>query len=176
MNQIHFGGGSNHRSPGLIDNKILSICATTTKASEKWIGNGTKDILLSNLSQHEHLNFEYITRFVQGIPMGMTNPPHYSLGYKSGTVSDEPIKHGMSMRLFVPYKDAEIYEACIDGYEVNQSGVDGYIVRRGPGTIVQFNIPPSKVGEIHIVSLKYKVAKLHKQGFDQESDWDFKKN
>ena len=107
--------------------------------------------------------------------MGMTTPPHYSLGYKSGKVSDEPIKNGMSMRLFIPYKDAEIYEACIDGYEVNQSEVDGYIVRSGPGTIVQFNIPPNKVGEIHIVSLKYKVAKLHRQGFDQEGDWDFTK-
>ena len=176
MNQIHFGAGSNHRSPALTDNKILSLCATTTKASEKWIGNGTKKDLLSNLSKHRKINYGYIKEFVRGLPMGITTPPHYSLGYKSGKVSDAPIRNGMSMRLFIPYKNAEIYEARIDGHKVHQSEVEGYIVRSGPGTIVQFNIPPSKVGEIHIVSLKYKVAKLHKQGFDQESDWDFKKN
>ena len=176
VNQIHFGGGSHHRSTALIDNKLLSICATTTEASKNWIGNGTKKDLLSNLSKHKRVNCEYIKDFVKGIPMGMTTPPHYSLGYKSGEVSDEPIRNGMSMRLFIPYKDAEIHETCIDGREVNQSEVEGYIVRSGPGTIVQFNIPPNRVGEIHVVSLKYKVAKLHKQGFDQESDWDFKKN
>jgi len=52
--------------------------------------------------------------------------------------------------------------------------VDGYMVRRGPGTIVQFNIPPEKVRGLHMVSLKYKVARLHRQGFDQDGDWDFK--
>ena len=174
VNQIHFGGGSHHRSPALVDNKVLSICATTTKASKEWIGNGTKRELLSNLPKHKRINHEYIEDFVKGIPMGMTTPPHYSLGYKSGRVSDEPIRNGLSMRLFIPYRDAEIYEACIDGYEVNQSEVDGYIVRSGPGTIVQFNIPPNKVGEIHTVSLKYKVAKLQQQGFDQVGDWVFK--
>ena len=56
---------------------------------------------------------------------------------------------------------------------VERSEVDGYIVQRGPGTIVQFNIPPKKVQGLNLVSLKYKVARLHRQGFDQDSDWDF---
>lgn len=173
MNQIHFGGGTNHRSPGLTDNKIMSICATTTDASEKWIGYGTKKDILTNLSNHKKIKSEYIAEFVRGLPVGIRTPPHYSLGYKSGEVSDAPIRNGMAMRVFIPYRGAEIYDARIDGYEVRQSEVDGYMVRRGPGTIVQFNIPPQKVGGIHVVSLKYKVARLHRQGFDQARDWDF---
>jgi len=59
---------------------------------------------------------------------------------------------------------------------VGRSELDGYIVQRGPGTIVQFNIPPKKVKRVHLVSLKHKVARLHRQGFDQASDWDLRVN
>ena len=173
MNQIHFGGAIHHRSPALTDNKMMSLCATTTSASEKWMGNGTKEDLLANLSQHETMNVEYITKFVKGLRMAVTTPPHYSLGYKSGEVSDAPIRNGLSMRVHIPYKAAEIYDARIDGHQARQSEVDGYMVRSDPGTIVQFNLPPDKVGEIHVVSLKYKVSRLHRQGFDQDRDWSF---
>jgi len=176
MNQIHFGGGTNHRSPGLTDNRIMSICATTTAASEKWIGYGTKEDILTNLSKHKRIKHEYIAEFVRGLPVEIRTPPHYSLGYKAGEVTDAPIRNGMAMRVFIPYVGAEIYDARIDGYQVGRSEVDGYIVQRGPGTIVQFNIPPRKVGGVHLVNLKYKVSRLHRQGFDQDSDWDFKAN
>ncbi|GIS63263.1 MAG: hypothetical protein CM1200mP2_54880 [Planctomycetaceae bacterium] len=56
-----------------------------------------------------------------------------------------PILNGLAMRLFIPYAGAEIYDARVDGHKVGRSAVDGYIVQRGPGTIVQFNIPPKKV-------------------------------
>jgi len=174
MNQIHFGSCTNYRSPGLTDNKIMSICATTTEVSEKWIGYGTKEDILTNLSKHKTINYAYIAEFVRGLRMGVTTPPHYSLGYKSGEVSDAPVRNGLAMRVFIPYVGAEIYDVRIDGHPVVRSQLDGYMVRRGPGTIVQFNIPPKKVGGVHLVSLKYKVARLHRQGFDQDGDWDFK--
>ena len=174
MNQIHFGGGANHRSPGLTDNRIMTICATTTEASEKWLGYGTRADIMTNLPKHPRIKHEYIAEFVKGLPVSIRTPPHYSLGYKSGKVSDAPIRNGMAMRVSIPYIGAEIYDTRIDGEEVGLSQVDGYMVRRGPGTIVQFNIPPGKVRGLHMVSLKYKVSKLHRQGFDQDSDWDFK--
>ena len=176
MNQIHFGGALHHRSPARTDNKMLSLCATTTRASEKWIGNGTKKDLLANLSKHKTMKIEYIKEFVKGLQMAMTTPPHYSLGYKSGAVSDAPIRNGLSMRVHIPYRDAKIYDARIDGYQAKQSEVDGYLVRSDPGTIVQFNISPDKVGEVHVVSLKYKVPRLHRQGFDQDRDWKLENN
>ena len=174
VNQLHYGSVVRHVSPATKVGRLMGVCATTTKASEKWIGNGTKKVLLSNVAGLKHVNFSQIAEFARGIPMAVTSPPHYSLGYKTGVVSDDPVKHGMSIRLWVQYKDAEIIEVCIDGHKVNQSEVEGYMVRRGPGTIVQFNIPPGKVREVHFVSVAYKVGSVHKQGFDQESDWDFK--
>ena len=176
MNQIHFSSITNARSPGLEDHKILSICATTTAASEKWIGYGTKADIMANLAKHNRIKFDYIEDFVRGLPVSIRTPPHYSLGYKSGEVTDAPILNGLAMRLFIPYAGAEIYDARVDGHKVGRSAVDGYIVQRGPGTIVQFNIPPKKVSGLHLVSLKYKVARLHRQGFDQASDWDLKVN
>lgn len=173
MNQIHFSSITNVRSPGLADHKILSICATTTAASEKWIGYGTKADIMTNLAKHNRIKFDYIEDFVRGLPVSIRTPPHYSLGYKSGEVTDAPIQNGMAMRVFIPYAGAEIYDTRIDGHPVERSEVDGYIVQRGPGTIVQFNIPPKKVQGLNLVSLKYKVARLHRQGFDQDSDWDF---
>ena len=173
MNQIHFSSITNVRSPGLADHKILSICATTTAASEKWIGYGTKADIMANLAKHNRIKFDYIEDFVRGLPVSIRTPPHYSLGYKSGEVTDAPIQNGMAMRVFIPYAGAEIYDTRIDGHPVERSEVDGYIVQRGPGTIVQFNIPPKKVQGLHLVSLKYKVSRLHRQGFDQDSDWDF---
>ena len=174
VNQLHYGSVVRHVSPATKVGRLMGVCATTTKASEKWIGNGTKKVLLSNVAGLKYVNFSQIAEFARGIPMAVTSPPHYSLGYKTGVVSDEPVKHGMSIRLWVQYKDADIIEVCIDGHKVNQSEVEGYMVRRGPGTIVQFNIPPGKVREVHFVSVAYKVGTVHKQGFDQESDWDFK--
>ncbi len=176
VNQFHFGSVVRHVSPTTKVGRLMGVCATTTKASEKWIGNGTKKVLLARAAGLKHVNFSQVAEFAQGVPMAVTSPPHYSLGYKTGVVSDEPVKYGMSIRLWVQYKDAEIIEVCVDGHQVNQSEVDGYMVRRGPGTIVQFNIPPSKVREVHFVSVAYKVGTVHKQGFDQESDWDFKAN
>jgi len=176
VNQLHFGSVVRHVSPATKVGRLMGVCATTTKASEKWIGNGTKKVLLSNAAGLKHVNFSQIAEFARGVPMAVTSPPHYSLGYKTGVVSDEPVKHGMSIRLWVQYKDADIIEACIDGHKVNHSEVEGYMVRRGPGTIVQFNIPPGKVREVHFVSVAYKVGTVHKQGFDQESDWDFEAN
>ena len=176
VNQLHYGSAVRHVSPTTKLGRLMGVCATTTKGSEKWIGNGTKKVLLATTVGLKHVNFSQIAEFANGVPMAVTSPPHYSLGYKTGVVSDEPVQHGMSMRLWVQYKDAEIIEACIDGHKVNQSEVDGYMVRRGPGTIVQFNIPPGKVREVHFVSVAYKVGTVHKQGFDQESDWDFKVN
>tara|TARA_Y100000758_G_scaffold269196_1_gene210561 strand:- start:962 stop:3001 length:2040 start_codon:yes stop_codon:yes gene_type:complete len=176
MNQIHFSSVTNIRSPGLADHKILSICATTTAASEKWIGYGTKADIMANLAKHNRIKVDYIEDFVRGLPVSIRTPPHYSMGYKSGEVTDAPILNGLAMRLFIPYAGAEIYDARIDGFKVERSEMDGYIVQRGPGTIVQFNIPPKKVSGLHLVSLKYKVARLHRQGFDQASDWNLNAN
>ncbi len=172
MNQIHYGGGMHHRSRERNDNRIMSLCATTTGASEEWFGNGTKNDIMARLSKHPKMNHEYLAELVKGRAVGIRTPPHYALGYKSGEVTDAPIQNGLAMRVFIPYDDAEIYDTRIDGYPVERSEVNGYIVRQGPGTIVQFNIPPKQVGDVHAVSLKYNVPRLHRQGFDQDSDWN----
>ena len=172
VNQLHYGSVIRHVSPATKVGRLMGVCATTTKGSDKWIGNGSKKVLLATAVGLEHINFRQVTEFARGLPMAVTSPPHYSLGYKTGVVSDEPVKHGMSIRLWIQYKDADISEVCIDGHTVKRSEVDGYMVRRGPGTIVQFNIPPGKVREVHFVSVGYKVGTVHKQGFDQEGDWD----
>jgi hypothetical protein len=96
------------------------------------------------------------------------------LGYNTGKITDEPIVNGLSLRLFIPYVDAEVYDVSIDGKPVEKSEVDGYMLIRNPGTILQFNIPPDSVGDLHIVSCKWTSPAKRKLGFS-ESDWELGK-
>ena len=98
---------------------------------------------------------------------------HYTQGYKSGTVTDKPIEHGLALRLYIPYNDARILDARIDGHAIEPSPTDGYSIRREPGTIIQFNIPPGKVHGLHMVTCQYSsaISQLRRNGFGAE-DWE----
>ena len=82
----------------------------------------------------------------------------------------EPIRHGLVIRLLVPYNDAEVTEIRLDGHPIEESATDGYQIRRNPGTIVEIAIPPSKVAEFHIASCSYASPTPRRAGFRPE-DW-----
>ena len=82
----------------------------------------------------------------------------------------EPIRHGLVLRLLVPYNDAEVREIRLDGHLLEESATDGYHIRRNPGTIVEIAIPPAKVAEFHIASCSYDSPTPRRAGFRPE-DW-----
>jgi hypothetical protein len=82
----------------------------------------------------------------------------------------EPIQNGVVFRLLIPYDDAEVKQVLLDGHPVERSCTDGYDVRHGPGTIVEFAIPPGKVEGFHIFSCIYDTPTKRRAGFTPE-DW-----
>jgi len=171
MNQLHYGlVGLQPRN-----DKLMAVCATTVEASKRWIGDGKMETLLDNLKSHFRIDQDYIATFLDGTIMTkLQSPPHYTQGYDPSSASDEPISNGVAVRLYIPFPipfpDAEIIDARIDGQAADESAHDGFLVRHNPGTIVQFNIPPKKVRELHIVTCHYKSATKRKYGFSPK-DW-----
>lgn len=85
----------------------------------------------------------------------------------------EPIEHGLAIRLLIPYRDAEITHLALNGHPLAQSPRDGYQVRRDPGTVVQVNIPPGEVRDLHIVTCAYDEDTRRRSGFRPE-DWSLR--
>lgn len=154
--------------------KMMAVCATNVPAVNRWIVDGTMPTILKRIKDHPQIDAAAIERFAGGaIPIKrFTNPKKniHIRGYNPKNTSEEPIKHGLAMRLFIPYLDAQVVDARINGHPVTESATDGYQVRHDPGTIVQFNIPPGKVGDIHFVTCEYQTKKQHRQGF-LPKDW-----
>lgn len=82
----------------------------------------------------------------------------------------EPIRHGLVLRLLVPYHDATVKEIRLDGHLLDESDTDGYHLWRNPGTIVEIAIPPEKVRDCHVASCSYDSPTPRRAGFRRE-DW-----
>lgn len=82
----------------------------------------------------------------------------------------EPIRHGLVLRLLIPYNDAEVSEIRLDGHLLGESATDGYHIHRNPGTIVEIAIPPDKVAEFHIATCSYESPAPRRAGF-RPDDW-----
>lgn len=155
--------------------KRMAVCTTSIAAGQRWLGDGKMETVLRNLARHPHINHEYIARFVSGTLMSEFPNLHNASenqvrGNDSASAMDEPIANGLALRMYIPTKAAKVVEARIDGHVVSASPVDGYQMRQNPGTIIQFNIPPEKVGDIHIVTCEYETATRRRFGFIS-ADW-----
>jgi hypothetical protein len=157
--------------------RAMAYCATTVKSAKKWLDNIGWSRVVKKLEKHPVINADAIKAFNTNPDVKFTRfsqPQRRMLGYNTGKITDEPIVNGLSLRLFIPYVDAEVYDVSIDGKPVEKSEVDGYMLIRNPGTILQFNIPPDSVGDLHIVSCKWTSPAKRKLGFS-ESDWELGK-
>ena len=150
--------------------KMMAVCATTVDASKRWIGNGSLEMLLENLKDHPRINQECIAKFVTGTTMNkLHSPPHYTQGYDAAGVSNEPIQH--ALRLFIPFDNAEIIDMQIRRHIAHESAQEGYLLRRNPGTIVQFNVSSKQVRDFHIATCLYRSATKRKYDF-RPGDWE----
>jgi len=160
--------------PQPVDSKMAAACATTRAGARRWLGGGGISEVLERLSDHPGMDDAYLSKFLSGSIMRNFPSPgnvSHSQGYDPSGGPDEPVRRGLSMRLYIPYRDARIVDPRIDGHPVTESKSHGYQLRHDPGTIVQFNIPPERVGEVHVVSCEYESSDRRRQGFRPE-DWE----
>jgi hypothetical protein len=157
-----------------VTDKLIGVCATTIEGAKRWLADESLEVFVRNLADHPRINQKYIADFVAGTVMDRVpafNKAHYTQGYDPENTSNDSLRHGLSLRLFIPFNDAQIVEARIDGYPVQKSRTDGYQIRQNPGTVMQFNIPPGKVSDFHVASVEYDTPTNRKQGFHSE-DWE----
>jgi hypothetical protein len=146
---------------------VMAVCATTP-AARQLLSPSTVSGLVEKLKDRPKYDAEALADFADRIPAENLLPQH------RGSAPDdqcEPIKHGLVMRLLVPYHDAEVTEIRLDGHLIRPSDTDGYHLRRGPGTIVEVAIPPAKVGPLHIATCFYRSPTPRRAGF-LPKDWD----
>lgn len=83
---------------------------------------------------------------------------------------DEPLEQGLGIRLFISFADAAIKRVLLNGHPLEESGTFGYQCWGGSGTIVQVNLPPSEVRDLHVVQCEYGMKTRERCGFSHE-DW-----
>lgn len=131
--------------------KTAAVFTLSADAHDEWLKeDDTLDEFGARLKQHPTINAEYIADFLYGWPAGQ-NRPEAALSVWRGVQTgeppheDEPIRHGLALRVRVPYPSAGVRDVRLNGHPLAESSEDGYSLWRTRGfTFIQANVPPSK--------------------------------
>jgi hypothetical protein len=142
----------------------MAFCATTP-AGAALLSDKPIEKIAARLKDHPDFDAGEIARFVDTTPA--VNAECSGAGKAEGA---SPIENGLAIRLLIPYREAKLAHLRLNGYPIDESPIDGYVVYRNPGTIVQVNIPPGRVNDLHIVTCAYDPGEKRRAGFTAE-DW-----
>jgi len=162
--QIFYG----QASPPPARGSMMGYVSTTEKGLK--LRGGCFSNAFENLRGLPHFDIEGLVEAASGFPYKAFSVPRPHYKPDEGAIDAGPIEHGLVIRLMVPYRDARIEEVRLDGHLVSESDAGGYHLKRGPGLILEFAIPPDKVKDLHIVSCKYDTDTVRRAGFTSE-DW-----
>ena len=168
--------------PMVLKDTMLASCATTVQGQrllgidpDIGVGEG-RERFIANISNDERFNAQVLRSFLDDFP-----PTRFDLGTLTshgGPVNVNaprqkeypPIQHGLAMRVCLPHAEDRVKEVRHNGHLLNESPTDGYLVHHRQGTVVQVNIPPEKVHDLHVVTIRYDAGPRPPQGFAPE-DW-----
>ena len=141
---------------------MMAFCSTTAEGAALI---ADKDIvkIVGGLQDHPDFDGPALAEFVD-------KTPAVNAECSGAGAQGEPIENGLALRLLIPYRAAKITHLALNGYPLEESETDGHVTWRGPGTMVQVNIPPEKVGDLHIVTCAYEPGTERRSGFTPE-DW-----
>ena len=155
--------------PTILRDKMMAVVATTP-AGARLVGSSGLEKFLARLDKDSRFNAQPIAEFLRDYPttLGeMLLKPSKGLRSWHNT---RPVRNGLSLRLCLQYRDARLKEVRLNGHPLGRSATSGYTVHRRQGTVVQVNIPPKKVHDLHVVTVRYDSKKRPVQGFTPE-DW-----
>lgn len=159
---------------------LIACCATTPVGAREFLGFGRRtmkknirfvepiDALLKRMNGKPGYDVDRIAAFVRKSPVERCL--YFNPGEGKLPKSFKPVKHGLGIRLCIPYAHAKIKRVLLDGYSLKKSKTFGYVSWRGSGTIVQVNIPPGKVRDFHVILCGYDPGEFRPSGFRPE-DW-----
>ena len=112
-----------------VEGMALCVCATSREAARKWLGDNTLLDLLSRIERHPGMNLEPIRRLVHRHPLDDGKRPARFLVegggakfYRQDSGPDRleagdsgPVRHGICVRLRIPYQNARILDLRLNG-------------------------------------------------------------
>ncbi|MGB7160336.1 MAG: M14 family zinc carboxypeptidase [Tepidisphaeraceae bacterium] len=142
---------------------------STTDEGRKMLSGKMSDIV-EKLKSNPQFDAAGLASVTARYPFKAFGSPRPVYKPTEGEQATGRVEHGLTIRLAVPYGDATIKEVRLDGHLIKESATDGYTLRRDPGVIVEFAIPPKKVADAHIVSCVYDTPTQRRPGFGPQ-DW-----
>lgn len=158
--------------PMVLRNSMLASCATT-QAGQRLLGvdpqtgkGSGPETFLGIIQSDQRFNAPALRDFLASYPPTM-------FAYRSGPIEKDEglLRHGLALRVCLQYADADIGEVRQNGHLLEQSPTDGYLLHHRQGTVVQVNIPPDKVHDLHVVTIRYEAPPRPLQGFTTQ-DWE----
>jgi hypothetical protein len=143
-----------------VEGKLIYGCATTQAAAEKWLGDPRLAPVTAKLKDNPAIETADLERMAVGWPDGQNQPEafFYLKGGGGRPEDDEPIQHGLSIRLRIQFERARIEKLLLNGRRMEKSETDGYLhwVARG-WTYFQINIPPERLkkDELFLITCEY---------------------
>ena len=161
--------------PIVLKDRMLASCAVTTEGKRLLLDPATgkgegREKFLANIENDSRFNAAALSEFFGDFPPTMFAYDPGLDAEKACAEDNAPIRHGLAMRVCLQYRDARLQEVRHNGHLLEESTTDGYLVHHRQGTVVQVNIPPDKVHDLHVVTIRYEAAQRPIQGFATE-DW-----
>ena len=155
-----------------MDGCMVYACATSPAAADRWLGDRSLEAIRERLPGCPGVDAAPILALLDRHPSGggQWGPePHlYLTGGERPSDAPEPIRHGLALRLRIPYSRARVLDVRLNGHELDNSPTDGFISWRARGYVyVQANIPPplSANQDLFIVTVEYDPCERRRQGW-----------
>ena len=84
--------------------------------------------------------------------------------------NEEPLRGGLAIRLLIDFADVTVKRVLMNGRPLAESDTYGYQHWGGSGTIVQVNLPPAEIRDLHVIQCDYDLKTQYPCGFRDE-DW-----
>ena len=149
----------------VVEGKATCVCATSSAAARKWLAAPSLQAVLAALRNHPGMNAEMLDRFAADWPAGQNAPqPFLALqGPAAGSrPADQslqaPIRHGLCLRLRLPFGKARLLDLRLNGHPVPPSETDGFLSWTARGcTFLQVNLPPERLqrDDLFLVTCDY---------------------
>ncbi len=157
----------------VVEGKSFCVCATTPASAKKWLSAGSLKDWLQNLRGNNAMNIGNIERFTDGWPAGQNNPQPFLFlqggaagSSAAGRTDDAVIRHGLCMRLRLPYGKARLRELNLNGCPLQVSEVDGYVKWNARAcTFIQINLSPERLKKdgLFVVTCDYDPCEKRKR-------------
>jgi hypothetical protein len=157
-----------------VDGKAMCILAASAATDKDFLTDPALKTVVERLREHPRIDAEPIARFASGWPAGQNHPQAWFAfqrrrvdqqageqdspdGAKKGSRA-EPIKHGLALRLRLPYDKAKLLDLRLNGRPAPVSETEGFVtwVARGC-TFVQVKVPPERLrkDDLFVVTCDY---------------------